>query len=334
MTTLPATHRLALTSGEPAGIGPDLCVQLAQNPYPCEIVVLADPEILQTRAAQLKLPLQIKKFDPLEPATPQQAGCLTVFATQVQEAVVCGQLNKANSPYVLETLRLATQGCLDGLFSAMVTAPVHKGIINETGFDFSGHTEYIADMTGGHPVMMLATKGLRVALATTHLPLSQVANEITHDRLTIVLEVLARDLRQRFFIPEPCIVVCGLNPHAGEDGHLGSEEIDIIIPVLNKLRKQGLHLIGPLPADTAFTRKQLAKADVVLAMYHDQGLPVLKYQGFGQAVNITLGLPIIRTSVDHGTALDLAGTGTAEYRSLELAIQMALSMSAYNPMAF
>ncbi len=334
MANLHSIPRLALTSGEPAGIGPDLCIQLAQKHYNREIVVIADPELLMQRAELLKLPLRIKKFDPLEVAAPHKKGTLTVFATELAQPVVCGQLNKDNSPYVLETLRLAAQGCLDGLFCAMVTAPVHKGVINDADVEFSGQTEYIAGLTGGHPVMMLSTPGLRVALVTTHLPLAYVANEITSERLTAVIEVLQRDLRQRFSIPKPHIVVCGLNPHAGENGYLGMEEIDTIIPTLNSLREQGYDLLGPLPADSAFTSKYLTKADAVLAMYHDQGLPVLKYKGFGQAVNITLGLPIIRTSVDHGTALDLAGSGLANCHSLELAMDMALDMASYNPMAF
>ena len=239
---------------------------------------------------------------------------------------ICGQLNPANSHYVLKTIRMATQGCMDGVFAAMVTAPVHKGVINDAGISFSGHTEFIAEMTGGVPVMMLATPGLRVALVTTHLPLSQVSAAITPKALTDVIHLLDSDLRQRFGITNPKILVCGLNPHAGENGHLGREEIDLIEPVLNQLRNEGIHLEGPLPADTLFTPKYLDAADAVLAMYHDQGLPVLKHKGFGQAVNITLGLPIIRTSVDHGTALELAGTGKANLGSLKLALQTALDM--------
>jgi 4-hydroxythreonine-4-phosphate dehydrogenase len=337
MTDMPSSYpiqRLALTAGEPAGIGPDLCIQLAQKDHPYEIVVIGDRDLLQQRADLLKLPIQIKKFNPLESPVPHRKGVLTLFPSKIAEPAKCGKLNKNNSFYVLETIRLAAQGCLDGLFSAMVTAPVHKGIINDAGLDFTGHTEYIASITGGYPVMMLTTAGLRVALVTTHVPLFEVPYQITPARLTAVIEILARDLRQRFSLPHPRIIVCGLNPHAGENGHLGVEEIDTIIPTLNELRAQGLDLQGPLPADTAFTEKYLSQADAVLAMYHDQGLPVLKYKGFGEAVNVTLGLPIIRTSVDHGTALDLAGTKTANCRSLELAMQLALDMSVYNPMAF
>jgi len=251
-----------------------------------------------------------------------------VLPVELAEPVCAGQLNVANSRYVLKTLTKATKGCLDGVFSGMVTAPVHKGIINDAGFTFSGHTEFIAELTGGHPVMMLATPGLRVALVTTHLPLAEVSGAITRARLRAVSRTLDHDLRTRFGIAEPKIFVCGLNPHAGEGGHLGREEIEIIEPVLDSFRKQGLNLLGPLPADTLFTSKYLDSADAVLAMYHDQGLPVLKHMGFGQAVNITLGLPIVRTSVDHGTALDLAGTGNASISSLQYALQTALTMTS------
>ncbi len=334
MTSSQSFQRLAITCGEPAGIGPDLCVALAWQYHDCEIVVIADPDMLSQRAKLLNLELKIKKFDPLDPATPHETGVLKVFPVPVNKPVNCGQLNKENSRYVLETIRLAAQGCMDGLFSGMVTAPVHKGVINDAGLDFTGHTEYIAEITTGYPVMMLTTPGLRVALATTHLPLSEVSNAITEESLTTVIQMLDRDLRRRFSIRRPNILVCGLNPHAGENGHLGMEEIEVIIPVLEKLRQQGIRLQGPLPADTVFTPKYLDQADVVLAMYHDQGLPVLKHVGFGAAVNITLGLPIIRTSVDHGTALELAGTGLASGSSLDTAINTALEMASYNPMHF
>jgi len=330
MATSQSIHRIALTPGEPAGIGPDLCIQLAQQDLPCEIVAIASPQLLEDRARQLGLSIRIKEFDSTAPATAQTAGCLTVLPVELAEPVQCGQLNPANSRYVLKTITKATKGCMDGLFDAMVTAPVHKGIINDAGLPFTGHTEYIAGITGGHPVMMLATPGLRVALVTTHLPLSEVSQAITHTRLRTVIRILDQDLRSRFGIENPKILVCGLNPHAGENGHLGREEIEIIEPVLEGLRKQGLNLHGPLPADTLFTAKYLDSADAVLAMYHDQGLPVLKHMGFGQAVNITLGLPIIRTSVDHGTALDLAGKGKAEIGSLEFALQTALTMVSNN----
>lgn len=319
--------RIALTAGEPAGIGPDLCIQLAQQAFPCQIVVIASPHLLVERAKQLGSPLQIKEFDSSQPATAQTAGSLTVIPVELHDQVRCGQLNPANSRYVLKTITKAVKGCMEVVFDAMVTGPVHKGVINDAGLPFTGHTEFIAGITGGHPVMMLVTPGLRVALATTHLPLSEVSQAITHTRLRTIIRILDHDLRPRFGLAHPKILVCGLNPHAGENGHLGREEIDIIIPVLNSFRKQGFNLHGPLPADTVFTEKYLANADVVLAMYHDQGLPVLKHMGFGQAVNITLGLPIIRTSVDHGTALDLAGSGKANLGSLQYALQTALTMA-------
>lgn len=319
--------RIALTPGEPAGIGSDLCIALAQTDLPCQLLVIASPDLLQERAKRLGLPLKIIEFSADAPVEASKAGQLTVMPVELIAPVSVGQLNAANSRYVLKTITKATQGCLKGLFDAMVTAPVHKGIINDAGFAFTGHTEFIADITGGNPVMMLATPGLRVALVTIHLPLSEVPTAITRNRLRQVIRTLDHDLRTRFSIDKPRILVCGLNPHAGENGYLGREEIDIIEPVLNGLRKQGMNLDGPLPADTLFTPKYLDKADAVLAMYHDQGLPVLKYKGFGKAVNITLGLPIIRTSVDHGTALDLAGSGLADVGSLRYALETALMMT-------
>lgn len=318
--------RIALTPGEPAGIGPDLCIQLAQQKQACQLIAIADPELLQQRAKQLGLSLTIQLFDIDQTVNKQQAGTVTVLPISLSESAVCGRLNPANSRYVLETIRQATLGCMSGTFAAMVTGPVHKGVINDAGIPFSGHTEFIAELTGGTPVMMLATPGLRVALATTHLPLSEVSAAITPDSLATTIRLLDRDLKQRFAIDKPKILVCGLNPHAGESGHLGREEIDIIEPTLERLRCEGINLYGPLPADTLFTPKYLETADAVLAMYHDQGLPVLKYKGFGQAVNITLGLPIVRTSVDHGTALELAGTGKAHLGSLQFALQTALDM--------
>ncbi len=326
LTTLP---RIALTPGEPAGIGPDLCVQLAQNTHACELVAIGDPELLRQRAKQLGLNLNLHKFNADATPTAHPAGSLGVLPVSLAADVQCGQLNIANAPYVLETIRLATQGCIDGLFDAMVTAPVHKAILNDAGIEFTGHTEYIASLTGGHPVMMLATQGLRVALVTTHLPLKEVSTAITPERLETVLRILIGDLQRYFGLTHPRILVCGLNPHAGENGHLGQEELIVIEPILTKLRSEGFKLQGPLPADTLFTPKHLTQADAVLAMYHDQGLPVLKYQGFGKAVNITLGLPIVRTSVDHGTALDLAGTGQADVGSLSLALATALEMSMH-----
>ncbi len=322
--------RIALTPGEPSGIGPDLCIQLAQSTSPCQLIVIADPELLSQRAKQLNLPISINLFNSEHPITQQTAGILTVLPIHLQEKSACGKLNQNNSHYVVKTIETATNGCLSGLFSAMVTGPVHKGIINDAGIAFSGHTEFIASITGGHPVMMLATEGMRVALATTHLPLAAVSKAITYTTLSKVIYILNDDLRNRFGLNQPRILVCGLNPHAGEGGHLGREEIEIIEPVLKECRQQGIKLQGPLPADTLFNEKYLKNADAVLAMYHDQGLPVLKYKGFGKAVNITLGLPIIRTSVDHGTAIDLAGTGKADMGSLLIAIQTAIQMSVSN----
>ena len=323
--------QLAVTPGEPAGIGPELLIQLiqqpAQLPADCQLIAVADPQLLQARAAQLGLPLTLLAWQPGTPAAAGKAGELWVLPVNLRAPCTAGTLNAANAGYVLETLRIACQLCVDKHVDAMVTAPVHKGIINDAGIAFSGHTEFLAQQCAvEQTVMMLATEGLRVALATTHLPLKDVAAAITAPLLTRVLNILNADLRSKFAIEHPFILVCGLNPHAGEGGHLGREEIDLINPVLETLRNQGMHLQGPLPADTLFTDKYLSKADAVLAMYHDQGLPVLKYKGFGRASNITLGLPIIRTSVDHGTALDLAGTGSADTGSLLNAIATACQM--------
>ncbi|MEX0965203.1 MAG: 4-hydroxythreonine-4-phosphate dehydrogenase PdxA [Pseudohongiellaceae bacterium] len=325
------THRIAITPGEPAGIGPDLCIELAQNPPSAvELVVVADPDLLRGRARLLGLPLTIRPFEATATPLASQTAELTVLPVSLREDVTAGVLSKANADYVLETLRTAAQAVKEGDCDAMVTGPVHKGIINDAGFKFSGHTEYLAEFCQRDlTVMMLATQGLRVALATTHLPLSAVPAAITRKLLREIITILDADLKSKFGIAAPEILVCGLNPHAGEGGHLGREEIDTIEPVLNEMRKQGINLIGPLPADTLFTPKYLASADAVLSMYHDQGLPVLKFKGFGAASNITLGLPIIRTSVDHGTALDLAGSGQAETGSLINAISTALEMCGH-----
>lgn len=326
--SLSALPRIALTPGEPAGIGPDLCIRLAQSDQPCELIAICDPNLLEQRAFELKLPLTLQEFKPEIP-TLHTAGKLSILPISLAATAKPGQLNVRNARYVLDTIKFATQGCLTQQFHAMVTAPVHKAIINDAGIAFTGHTEFIADLTGGHPVMMLATAGLRVALLTTHLPLSEVSAAVTPERLEKTIVILNHDLKHYFGIDEPTILICGLNPHAGENGHLGTEEISVIEPVLRKLRQQGLQLQGPLPADTLFTPKYLDHADAVLAMYHDQGLPVLKYKGFGNAVNITLGLPIIRTSVDHGTALDLAGTDKADLGSLRVALSTALEMTTH-----
>jgi 4-hydroxythreonine-4-phosphate dehydrogenase len=300
---------------------------LAANACAHERVVIGDPDMLAARAQMLGLDVQISPFDPHSLPQPQAAGQLSVLPVKMSQPCHPGTLNPANAQYVLNTLELAGQGCMDGRFAAIVTAPVHKGVINDAGVRFSGHTEFFAEQTNSpQVVMMLACPGLRVALATTHLPLRAVPDAIDQPLLERVLAILHADLVNKFGIAEPRILICGLNPHAGESGHMGREEIDIIIPVLERLRAQGMHLEGPLPADTLFTPKHLVHADAVLAMYHDQGLPVLKHKGFGQAVNITLGMPIIRTSVDHGTALDLAGTGKADPGSLRVALDTAISM--------
>jgi 4-hydroxythreonine-4-phosphate dehydrogenase len=318
-----AIPRLAITTGEPAGIGPDLCIALAHHSH-AEIVLLGDRSMLTERARDLDSEFHVTDYVPDRPA---QAGSISLLHIPVQRAVNHGQLDPANARYVLTLLDRAVDGCLSGEFDAMVTAPVHKGVINDAGIPFTGHTEYLAERCKAElPVMMLTAGTLRVALATTHLPLASVAAAITPINLTRVLRILDHDLRAHFGLARPCIKVCGLNPHAGEDGHLGREEIEIITPVLEQLRAEGLNLQGPLPADTLFTPRGLEGADAVLAMYHDQGLPVLKHAGFGEAVNITLGLPIIRTSVDHGTAIELAGTGKAHGGSLDAAIDMALLM--------
>lgn len=325
------TPRLfALTPGEPAGIGPDLCLLLAREAQPHPIIAIASQQLLAERAKQLGLNIQLISVSP--DTWPQQAaasGSLYVWDTPLAATVIPGQLNNANAAYVLQTLTRAGQGCIDGHFAGMITAPVHKGVINDAGIAFSGHTEFLAELTHTEQVvMMLATHGLRVALVTTHLPLKDVAAAITPERLSRVTRILDHDLRTKFGIAQPRILVCGLNPHAGEGGHLGREEIEVIEPALQKLRNEGIDLIGPLPADTLFTPKHLDHCDAVLAMYHDQGLPVLKYKGFGAAVNITLGLPITRTSVDHGTALDLAGSGKIDSGSLQVALQTAYEMAA------
>jgi 4-hydroxythreonine-4-phosphate dehydrogenase len=320
---------LAVTAGEPAGIGPDLVLQLAGHRDGARRVIIADLQLLQQRAAQLGLTaLRFQPYQPGQAAAP--AGVLEVQHVPLATAVTPSQLDPANARYVLNTLDAAIAGCLSGEFAAMVTAPVHKGVINDAGVPFSGHTEYLAEHTGtARVVMMLAGAGMRVALVTTHLPLRAVADAITKPELEAVIRILHADLQHKFGLPSPRILVAGLNPHAGESGHMGREEIDVIEPVLQQLRATGMQLIGPLPADTLFNPDKLAQADAVLAMYHDQGLPVLKYASFGAGINITLGLPIIRTSVDHGTALDLAGTGRADpgslFEAIKLAEQLALN---------
>ncbi len=315
---------LALTAGEPAGIGPDLCIKLSQQALPCCLSVLGDLDVLRARAAQLGIGVDFVTGDAIPP---HQAGKLHVRHIPVASSVTAGLLDTHNSAHVLALLDAAIEGCLNGAYRAVVTAPVHKGIINDAGIAFTGHTEYLADHSGTkRVVMMLAGGGLRVALATTHLPLREVADAITPALLDEVIRILHADLQAKFGLACPRILVAGLNPHAGESGYLGREEIDVIEPVLERLRGAGMDLVGPLPADTLFSRIRQEPCDAVLAMYHDQGLPVLKYASFGAGVNVTLGLPFIRTSVDHGTALDLAGTGRAEVGSLLTAIDVAMDM--------
>jgi len=323
--TLP---RLIVTSGEPAGVGPDLCIAIAQREWPCELVFAGDRELFAQRAKALSTKIELRSAELHHAPIAQRAGVLNVLHVPTAVGVTTGELNPDNASYVLKMLDAAIAGCTAGTFAAMVTAPVQKSVIADSGVPFSGHTEYLAEKTGAAlPVMMLTAGTLRVALATTHLPLNAVSDAITPALLDEVLTILDADLRTKFRIERPRILVCGLNPHAGESGHLGREEIETITPTLERLRARGLQLIGPAPADTAFTPRMLERADAVLAMFHDQGLPVLKFAGFGNAVNVTLGLPIIRTSVDHGTALDLAGSGTADAGSLIAAVELALELA-------
>ncbi|WP_041361982.1 4-hydroxythreonine-4-phosphate dehydrogenase PdxA [Methylovorus sp. MP688] len=318
---------IAITAGEPAGIGPDLCVMLASQPLAACVTVIADRDLLTARAQQLGLPLTITS-DETTPSVHQGKGELRVHHTPLAAPAMAGTLDARNSAYVLRTLEIALEGCANGRFNAMVTAPVHKGVINDAGIAFTGHTEFLAEKTGtAQVVMMLVGGGMRVALATTHLPLTAVSAAITRRSLETTLRILHHDLIHKFGIAQPRILVAGLNPHAGEGGYLGDEEITTITPVLEMLRSEGMLLQGPLPADTLFAPHHLQHGDAVLAMYHDQGLPVLKHASFGGGVNVTLGLPIIRTSVDHGTALDLAGTGNANPGSLLAAIQLAIELS-------
>ena len=322
------TPRIAITPGEPAGIGPDLALAIAARDWPVELVFVADPALLQARAAALGATLRLEPYRRDAQPVPSRGGRLLVEAVPLRAPARAAHLDPANASYVIETLRRACTGCEAGEFAALVTAPVHKGVINDARIPFTGHTEFLAELTGtAQPVMMLVAGPLRVALLTTHLPLREVAGQVTSGRIKAVTQTVHDGLRQLFGIAAPRIAVLGLNPHAGESGHLGTEERDIIEPALTELRARGLQVVGPLPADTAFTRERLPQFDAVLAMYHDQGLPVLKHAGFGEAVNVTLGLPIIRTSVDHGTALDLAGTGKADPGSLVAAVKLAVEFS-------
>jgi 4-hydroxythreonine-4-phosphate dehydrogenase len=319
--------RIAVTPGEPAGIGPDLMIMLSRQQWDAQMVIFADRNMMAQRAVQLGVALEIIPFEPGLDIV-QHAGQMIVYHIPVAVDVVAGKLDSGNGQYVVETLRQACEENMLGNFDAVVTGPVHKGIINKAGVSFSGHTEYFAQQSNtADVVMMLATDGLRVCLATTHIPLAYVSKAITPERIDKVVRIINTDLKLKFGIDEPTIYVCGLNPHAGEDGHLGTEEIQIITPTLDVLRSQGINLIGPLPADTIFQPKYLEKADAVLAMYHDQGLPVLKFKGFGNSVNITLGLPFVRTSVDHGTAADLAGSGDVDAGSMKRAINKAIKLA-------
>ncbi len=326
--------RLLLSTGEPAGIGPDIAILSAQHTFDADIITIGDPDLFQQRAKMLGVEINIEiasldappSLKAARRATPKNT--LKVLPVNLEKAVTVGKLDEANARYVVNVLDKGIEACLSKKADAFVTGPLQKSIINTILPNFSGHTEYLAEKTAAElPVMMLATEGLRVALVTTHVPLMQVAALITKERVSQIIRILAHDLKNKFGIQHPKILVTGLNPHAGENGHLGTEEQEIIEPVIAQFRATGLDINGPYPADTLFTPKYLKDADAVLAMYHDQGLPVLKYKGFGNAINVTLGLPIIRTSVDHGTALDLAGTGKANPQSMILAINSALSIA-------
>ena len=320
---------IVLSSGEPAGIGPDICVALALEPLAVGLVVLGDPDVLQTRARQLGRDVAIERLDSIEAAHAHRRGTLQVLAVPARGPVVPGRLDPANAAYVIEMLETGADLCTHGAAAALVTAPVQKSVINEAGFEFSGHTEFLAERTGARqPVMLLVSGDLRVALATTHLPLRAVADAIDAPRLERIITTLDADLRRRFGLPAPRILVLGLNPHAGENGVLGDEELVTIGPVVTRARERGIAVLGPVSADTAFTPESLTRCDVVLAMYHDQGLPVIKTASFGEIVNVTLGLPIVRTSVDHGTALSLAGSGSARHASLRRAVELAAELAA------
>jgi 4-hydroxythreonine-4-phosphate dehydrogenase len=320
--------RIVITSGEPAGIGPDACVILAQAAWDADIVVAADAKLLESAAQSLGLPLTLERYDPTQAPATHRAGILKVMQIDLPRAVIAGRPDARNAAYVIDMLDRACDGCMNGEFAAMVTAPVQKSVLMDAGYAFTGHTEYLAARTrAALPVMLLVSDRLRVALVTTHLALADVPRAITPERLRATLQVVNFGLERHFSVASPRIAVLGLNPHAGESGHLGREEIDVIEPVIAELRAEGLDIHGPVPADTAFTRRFLETADVIVAMYHDQGLPVIKHVGFGHAVNVTLGLPILRTSVDHGTALDLARTGKADAGSLRAALALAIELA-------
>jgi 4-hydroxythreonine-4-phosphate dehydrogenase len=323
---------IALTSGEPAGIGPDICLGLALEAIDARLAVLGDPATFGARAEALGLAVSIDPIDDIADAGLHRAGRLSLVPVGLAAAAEPGRLDPANARAVIEMIEIATRACLDGRAGALVTAPVQKSVINSAGIAFSGHTEFLGELTGAAlPVMLLASPRLRVALATTHLPLADVPHAITKEKLSSTLRIVDRDLRRRFGFGRPRILVLGLNPHAGESGVLGNEERETIEPVVRELRAEGLEVLGPVSADSAFTEDSLARCDVVVAMYHDQGLPVIKAQDFGDTVNVTLGLPIVRTSVDHGTALALAGTGRASHKSLRAAVDLAIGLAAPRP---
>lgn len=324
-------QKVAITPGEPAGIGPDLVIKMAQQDWPVQLIVVASPTLIKERAEALGVSLELLTYDESAKATPHKANTITILPVELDKDCIPGELDSANGHYVVETLRVSCEKNMNGEFDAVVTGPVHKGLINQAGIAFSGHTEYFAHQANcTDVVMMLATEGLRVALVTTHIPLEYVSRAITGERLKKVTQILNHDLVTKFNISDPKIYVCGINPHAGEDGHLGKEEIVVMNPALEELRQEGINVIGPLPADTIFQEKYLSEADAILSMYHDQGLPVLKYKGFGNSVNITLGLPFIRTSVDHGTAVELAGTDNVDPGSFYQAINTAITLAKNN----
>jgi 4-hydroxythreonine-4-phosphate dehydrogenase len=328
------THiaRIVITPGEPAGIGPDITLKIAQEKWSAELIAVCDPDLLIARAKILNLPLTLQEFDPIQSPTPHQPGVLKIYPLKSNIPSQAGLLDSNNATYVLHCLELATDYCLNGTADALVTGPVHKSIINEAGIEFTGHTEFLAKHCHAEEVIMLFVAGdIKVALVTTHLPLSDVPRAITKEKIIQITRLLNQELKNRFSLPHPHILVCGLNPHAGEMGHLGREEIEIITPALQQLQKEGINVEGPMPADTIFTKKYLENTDVILAMYHDQALPVVKYLGFGHAVNVTLGLPIIRTSVDHGTALDIAGTEAADAGSMMAAVELAIKLCKKQP---
>lgn len=328
---MPTPKRILVTAGEPAGIGPDIVIQAAQQAWAAELVVIADPDLLIARAKQLSLPLTLTTVNLNDIPSINPISTLKILPIKTNKAVTAGKLDVENANYVIETLKQAATLCLKNQADGIVTGPVHKGIINQAGIAFTGHTEFFAEQAQKKQTIMLFVAGhMKVALATTHLPLSAVSAAITKDHLRSTLSLLHTELKNQFQLSSPSILIAGLNPHAGEGGYLGREEIDTMTPVINDLIKQGMQLVGPLPADTIFTPKQMEKADAILAMYHDQALPVVKYASFGHAVNVTLGLPFIRTSVDHGTAIDVAGTGKADAGSMMAAISLASSLTSSN----